>query len=275
MQHKSICFIGGGNMAQAIVFGLLERGYPADLITVCDPNQHKLDLFQKHGVQISMDNQSAVEKSEVLLLAVKPQVAAEVCASLVQGSSAVDFSNKLVISIMAAISVERIEQLLPTAKHIARVMPNTPALVAKGMSGLFAPSTLSLEYRQFTQDLMNAVGLSCWVEDEQQMHLVTAGSGSSPAYFFLFMQAMQQALLNMGLNQEQARLLVQQSALGAAQMAIQNPQSSLQQLRENVTSKGGTTAAAIAFFEQQNLMDTVERAMQVCVTRSEEMEQLF
>ncbi|WP_439257202.1 pyrroline-5-carboxylate reductase [Lonepinella sp. BR2271] len=271
MQQKSICFIGGGNMAQAIVFGLLKTGYPANLITVCDRNAPKRALFAEQGVLVSTDNVKAAAASDVVVLAVKPQGAAEVCSAL----SAVDFSQKLVISIMAAISVEKITALLHHANNVVRVMPNTPALVSQGMSGLFAQNSVKENFKKFADDLLQAVGKTCWVKDEQDMHLVTAASGSSPAYFFLFMESMQQALLKMGLTAEQARLLVQQSALGAAQMVVENPTVELATLRQNVTSKGGTTAAALNVFNEKQLEQIVEQAMQACVERSKEMEKLM
>ena len=271
MQHKLITFIGGGNMAQAIVFGLLKRGYPARQIIVCDPNEDRRALFAAQGTQVSDDNLSAVQQAEAVVLAVKPQVMAEVCAPF----ATLDLSDKLIISIAAAISVARLTQLLPSARHIVRVMPNTPALVSEGMAGLFAESKVPQAFKSFAEDLMNAVGKTCWVTHEADMHSVTAASGSSPAYFFLFMEAMQNSLREMGLPEEESRLLVQQSALGAAKMAIENPQLPLAVLRENVTSKGGTTAAALAVFEQQALTRTVQQAMQACVARSQEMETLF
>lgn len=271
MQHKLITFIGGGNMAQAIIFGLLKQGYPANQICVCDPNEEKLAQFARHGIQTSLDNLYAVQQAESVLFAVKPQVLAEVCVPL----SAVDFSDKLVISIAAGISVSRLTALLPTAKHIVRVMPNTPALVSEGMAGLFAAENVPELDKQFVEDLLNAVGKSCWIAHEQDMHTVTAASGSSPAYFFLFMESMQNTLIEMGLSKDMARNLVQQSALGAAKMVIENPQTELSVLRENVTSKGGTTAAALAIFEQQSLSDTIKQAMDACVARSKEMEKLF
>ena len=271
MQHKSICFIGGGNMAQAIVFGLLNKGYPANLITVCDRNESKRKLFTEQGVNVVTEAIKAAEQAQVVVLAVKPQGAAETCATL----SAVNFSDKLVVSIMAAISTQRLTALLPTATNIVRVMPNTPSLVSEGMAGLFAQLTVPVELKWFAENLLNAVGKTCWVETEDDMHIVTAASGSSPAYFFLFMESMQNALLNMGLTAQQARELVQQSALGAAKMAVSNSNVELSTLRENVTSKGGTTAAALAVFNEKNLAYTVEQAMQACVARSKEMEKLF
>ena len=269
MQHKFITFVGGGNMAQAIVFGLLKRGYPAGNITVCDPSEEKRQLFAEKGVQVATDNVAVV--GSVVLLAVKPQVLAEVCAPL----SAVDFSDKVVISIAAGISLARLTALLPTATSIVRVMPNTPALVGEGMAGLFAAKNTSENDRTFAQDLLSAVGKTLWVDSEEQMHAVTAASGSGPAYFFQFLEAMQQGLIEMGLSAENARELVQQAMLGSAKMVVENPQVDLATLRQNVTSKGGTTAAALNVFNQRQFSDIVQQAMRACVARSKEMETLF
>ena len=271
MQHKLVCFIGGGNMAQAIVFGLLKQDYPADKIIVCDPNEEKRDLFAQKGVRTSTDNVAAVSQADVVLLAVKPQVLAEVCSPL----SAVDFSDKLLISIAAGISVARLTAFLPTATSIVRVMPNTPALVGEGMAGLFAGQNTSENDRTFAQDLLSAVGKTLWVASEEHMHAVTAASGSSPAYFFQFLEAMQQGLIDMGLSADNARELVQQAMLGSAKMVVENPQLDLSTLRQNVTSKGGTTAAALNVLNQHQFNDIVQQAMQACVARSKEMETLF
>ena len=271
MQHKLIAFIGGGNMAQAIILGLLKQGYPAEQIIVNDPNEEKRAFFANLGVVTSENNVESVIKAEVVLLAVKPQMMAEVCSSL----SAVDFSDKLLISIAAGISTERLNALIPSIKSIVRVMPNTPALVGEGMAGLFAPKHTSENHRTFAQDLLGAVGRTVWVRDETQMHAVTAASGSSPAYFFWMLEAMQQALIKMNIDEKTARELVQQSMLGAVKMVIENPQIALSTLRENVTSKGGTTAAALAVFDAQHFHQTIEQAMQACLSRSQEMETLF
>ena len=154
-------------------------------------------------------------------------------------------------------------------------MPNTPALVGEGMAGLFAAKNTSENDRTFAQDLLAAVGKTLWVDSEEQMHAVTAASGSSPAYFFQFLEAMQQGLIEMGLSAENARELVQQAMLGSAKMVVENPQVDLATLRQNVTSKGGTTAAALNVFNQRQFNDIVQQAMQACVARSKEMETLF
>ena len=271
MQQKLIAFIGGGNMAQAIVLGLLKQGYPADKIIVNDPNEEKRAFFAQYGVAVSTDNAQSITKSQVVLFAVKPQVLADVCKPL----SAVDFSDKLIISIAAGISTARLAELIPTAKSIVRVMPNTPALVGEGMAGLFADKNTPEIDRTFAEDLLSAVGKTTWVTNEDHMHAVTAASGSSPAYFFQFLEAMQQGLIEMGLDENQSRELVQQAMLGSAKLVIENPQTALSTLRENVTSKGGTTAAALNVFNQHQFNDIIKQAMQACVARSQEMEKLF
>lgn len=271
MQQKLIAFIGGGNMAQAIVLGLLKQGYPAAQIIVNDPNEDKRAFFANLGVQTAENNAESVARADVVLLAVKPQMMAEVCEPL----SAVDFAGKLLISIAAGISTARLQALIPTAKSIVRVMPNTPALVGEGMAGLFAAKNTAETNRTFAEALLSAVGKTVWVEDEDQMHAVTAASGSSPAYFFLMLEAMQQALMKMNLDENTARELVQQAMLGAAKMVVENPHTALSTLRENVTSKGGTTAAALTVFDAQHFNQTIEQAMQACVARSTEMETLF
>ncbi|OOF70996.1 pyrroline-5-carboxylate reductase [Rodentibacter caecimuris] len=271
MQNKFIAFIGGGNMAQAIVLGLLKRQYPSEYIIVSDPNPEKLALLANYGVKVTQDNHLAANKAEAVLLAVKPQIMAEVCQAL----SAVDFHDKLVISIAAGIPTMRLQHLLPSAQSIVRVMPNTPALVGEGMAGLFAAKNTTENDRTFVENLLSAVGKTLWLEDENQMHQITAASGSSPAYFFLFLEAMQKALGDMGIDEINARQLVQQSMLGAAKMVVENPNISLARLRENVTSKGGTTEAALSLLNQHHFETLIHQAMEACIKRSQQMEQLF
>ena len=271
MQYQSVTFIGGGNMAQAIVLGLLKKGYPASLIHVCDRNKEKREYFQTLGINSSETTLDVIQKAEVIILAVKPQAFVTTCDPL----KSIDFSQKLIISIAAGISTQRIQELLPSANQIIRAMPNTPALVSTGMTGLYAAENITAKNKDFAQQLLSSIGETLWVTEENLMHTITAASGSSPAYFFLFMEAMQNMLVASGLSAQQARLLVQQSALGSAQMVIDNPNIEIANLRKNVTSKGGTTAAALAIFEQQNLDKTVQQAMQACIDRSQQMEKLL
>ncbi|WP_428774082.1 pyrroline-5-carboxylate reductase [Vibrio sp.] len=272
MEQKKITFIGAGNMARSIIAGLIASGYPAQLITATDPNQSQRDfLANEYGINTEADNQAAANQAGVIVLAVKPQLMELVG----QGLQGVDFTTKLVISIAAGINAARLNQMLGAELNLVRVMPNTPALVGKGMSGLYAPEQVSEQDRQFAAELMGAVGKVCWVEQESGINNVIAAAGSAPAYFFLFMEAMQAEAIAQGFDADTARLLVQQSALGAAEMVIANPQTEIGTLREQVTSKGGTTAEALRTFNEHHLQDIVAKAMQAAVIRAEEMEKLF
>ena len=269
MKTKKIAFIGAGNMAFAIISGLLKSGYPSAQIVACNKsNQARRAALRELGVGVELSNREAVEWADVVILAVKPQMMAEVCAEFAE----VDFSAKWVLSVAAGIAVARLEQLLPSAKNIVRSMPNTPSLIGEGLSGLFAKKSVDPTACQFAESLLAAVGQCYWVESEGQLNQIIAITGSSPAYFFRFMEAMQQSAVQMGFSEADARFLVQSVAVGAAKMVAANPDLSLATLRENVTSKGGTTAQALAVFEAQGLAQTVDQAMHAAILRAEEME---
>lgn len=272
MEHKKITFIGAGNMARSIIAGLVASGYPASLITATDPNQSQRDfLTNQYGVNTSDDNLASAQQANVVVLAVKPQLMEVVGA----GIQEVNYSSKLVISIAAGINAERLNEMLGSKLNLVRVMPNTPALVGKGMSGLYAADGVTDSDKTFAAALLGAVGEVCWVEQESGINNVIAAAGSAPAYFFLFMEAMQAEAIAQGFDEDTARLLVQQSALGAAEMVVANPDTALSTLREQVTSKGGTTAEALRTFNEHQLSDIVARAMQAAVAKAEEMEKLF
>lgn len=273
MQHRKLTFIGAGNMAQAIIAGLVNGGYPADRICVCAPSATRRDaLAQRYGVISSGDNVAAAQDADVVVLAVKPQLMASVCEPL---RGILNVPGKLVLSIAAGVSVARFYALLGEPLTLVRIMPNTPSLVGKGMSGLYAPANVSAEDRTFSADLMQSVGKVCWVDEERGINSVIAAAGSAPAYFFLFMEAMQQEAIRQGFTPESARQLVQQAALGAAALVEASPDTPLSTLRENVTSKGGTTAEALRVFNERQLTQTVADAMQAAVHRAQEMEKLF
>ncbi|WED22204.1 pyrroline-5-carboxylate reductase [Vibrio sp. JC009] len=272
MENRKITFIGAGNMARSIIAGLVSSGYEASNITATDPNKEQRELLtQLYGVNTAKDNHDAAADADVIVLAVKPQLMELVCGGLTD----IDFSDKLVISIAAGISASRLNELLETELNLVRVMPNTPALVSQGMSGLYAAPAVTEQDKDFAGELMTAVGKVCWVERETEINNVIAAAGSAPAYFFLFMEAMQSEAIAQGFDKETARLLVQQSALGAAEMVIANADTELSTLREQVTSKGGTTAEALRVFNENQLTDIVAKAMQAAVLRAEEMEKLF
>lgn len=274
MQHRTLAFIGAGNMSRSIIAGLIQAGYPAERITAANPSRPKLDeLADQFGIRITQNNAEAAREAEVIVLAVKPQLMAAMLEALVAELGSL--AGKLLISIAAGIKVERLQEMAGGHSRIIRTMPNTPSLLGLGMTGLYAPSGIEQADRDFAEQMMQAVGKTLWVAQESGINGVIAAAGSAPAYFFLFMQGIAEEAEAMGFTPEQARLLVQQTALGAAAMVEQNPELSLQALREQVTSKGGTTAEAVKTFQEQGLKPLTARAMQAAVTRAAEMETLF
>jgi len=274
MLHKKITFIGAGNMAGSIINGLVKDGYPAELICASAPSLANTEkLSAELAILSSQNNAQSAEWADVIVLSVKPQIMASVCEALIKDG--VDFSNKLVISIAAGVSVTRLQTIFGANTAVIRVMPNTPSLLQKGMAGLFACPQASTEDATFAGDLLAAVGEIVWVDKEDKINSIIAASGSSPAYFFLFMEAMQAKAMELGFSEQEARLLVQQSAIGSAEMVKQNPDLDLATLRNNVTSKGGSTAEAIRTFNEKALTETVAQAMQAASDRGAEMESLF
>ncbi|MEG3755934.1 pyrroline-5-carboxylate reductase [Psychromonas arctica] len=274
MQDKKITFIGAGNMAGSIINGLVKGGYPANLICASAPSlTNTQKLADELAITASQDNNQSASWADVIVLGVKPQMMADVCQSLVDGG--VDFTNKLVISIAAGVSVTRFQSVLGENTAVIRTMPNTPSLLQKGMTGLFASQQVSPQDKDFASELMTAVGEIVWVENESEINGVIAAAGSAPAYFFLFMESMQKKAMEMGFSKEDARLLVQQSAIGSAEMVKQNAHLDLETLRNNVISKGGTTAEAIRTFNELDLPEIVGKAMQAASDRGAEMEKLF
>ncbi|MGL5814446.1 MAG: pyrroline-5-carboxylate reductase [Aeromonas sp.] len=274
MQHRILAFIGAGNMSRSIIAGLIQAGYPADCILAANPSRPKLDeLANQFGIRVTQDNAEAARAADAIVLAVKPQLMGAMLAALVAELGSLE--GKLLISIAAGIRVERLKEMAGGHGRIVRTMPNTPSLLGLGMTGLYAPAGIDQADRDFAEQMMQSVGKTLWTEQEAGINGVIAAAGSAPAYFFLFMQAIAEEAEAMGFTPEQARLLVQQTALGAAAMVERNPGLSLQTLREQVTSKGGTTAEAVKTFQEQGLMPLTARAMQAAVTRAAEMETLF
>jgi pyrroline-5-carboxylate reductase len=273
MQHRKIAFIGAGNMTRSIVSGLVNNAYPAHLIIASNPSIGKLSALQADfAINITQENTEAVDAADVIVLAVKPQLMAQVCGKLAKGQ---DLSGKLFVSIAAGITTSRLQQMLGGTYAIVRTMPNTPSALGKGMTGLFSYTNVSEIDRKYAADLMNQVGEIAWVAKESMIDGVTAAAGSSPAYFFLFLEAMQKESERQGFDHKTARLMLQQAMLGAAEMVCHNPHLELSELRTQVTSKGGTTAKAIESFQQQGIEQVVANAMQAAVKRAEEMAQQF
>lgn len=262
----NICFIGGGNMAQALIGGLISRGLPATRITVSDPVEKVRELLQERDVQVTDDNVAAIKDADVVVFAVKPQVLSTVLQPL-NGL----FDGKLVVSIVAGAEVGTIAKLIGT-ERIVRVMPNTPALVQTGAHGLFATDVVDTKDRELASQILAATGLTLWVSTEAQIDAVTAVSGSGPAYFFYMMESMIRAGKNMGLDEKVATALTLQTALGAAQMAITSSNTP-SELRKNVTSPNGTTQAALEVFDRAQISQNIQAALAAAQKRSQELAQ--
>ncbi|HBU89468.1 pyrroline-5-carboxylate reductase [Acinetobacter oleivorans] len=262
----NICFIGGGNMAQALIGGLISRGLPPTRITVSDPVEQIRQLLQEKEVHVTQDNVAAIQNADVVVLAVKPQVLATVLRPL-KGL----LSDKLVISIIAGAEIQTISNLIDS-NRIVRVMPNTPALVQTGAHGIYANDVVSVSDRELTSQILAATGLTIWVNSEAQIDAVTAVSGSGPAYFFYLMESMIRAGKNLGLDEKVATALTLQTALGAAQMAITSSNTP-SELRKNVTSPNGTTQAALEVFDRAQISQNIQSALAAAQKRSQELAQ--
>jgi pyrroline-5-carboxylate reductase len=264
---KKIGFIGAGNMASALAGGLLARGWrPAD-IALSDASPAQLEAHEASGVITTTDNLLLLEHADVLVLAVKPQVMSAVLKPL---AALAQEKRPLVISIAAGIPVASIERWLGGPLPVVRAMPNTPALVQSGATGLFANAATSPGQRAVAESILGAVGLTLWVDDENLIDAVTAVSGSGPAYFFYVMEAMMAAGRELGLDEKTARALTLQTALGSAQMAI-TADVGPDELRRRVTSPGGTTERAIAAFDAADLKAVFARALKACAARGTEL----
>jgi len=268
MKTRTIGFIGGGNMATSLMSGLIASGHSPQQIWVSDTAANILQSHRDHlNVNVSNDNNKIVQEVDVVVLAVKPQAMREV---LLQIAPAVQQKKSLVVSIAAGISQTSLALWLGSDVAIVRCMPNTPALVLTGATALHANANVDEEEKDMAENILRAVGLSLWVDDEAQLDAVTAVSGSGPAYFFLMMEAMENAAVTMGLDEHTARLLVQQTALGAAKIALESAESPAK-LRERVTSPGGTTQKAIETFQENGFAELVSKALQAAKERSIEM----
>lgn len=272
MKNIHISFIGGGNMAASLIGGLLADNLQAGQITVTDPNPRSRDyLAENFGVHTTQDNAAAVAGADVVVLAVKPQLLQAVATAL---APAVQARQPLVITVAAGIRSVDLNRWLggeagrPVA--VVRAMPNTPALVQTGAIGLFASASVSAGQRDLAESILRAAGLTLWVEDEDQMHAVTALSGSGPAYFFRIMEALESAGIGLGLPAETARLLTLQTALGAAKMALESSET-VTTLRERVTSPGGTTEQGLRVLAENHIDQLMAQVLQAAADRSREL----
>jgi len=272
MKTNNITFIGGGNMATSLIGGLIADGYDAKRLTVSEPDSDKLArLAARYGIRATTDNHQAVSEADVVVFAVKPQILKAVACDL---APSIQKQHPLVISIAAGVQESALRRWLGEETALVRSMPNTPAMIQSGATGLHAGKGVSKEQKNLAESILRAVGITCWVEDESLMDVVTAVSGSGPAYFFLVMEAMEEAARDMGLDEDTARLLTLQTALGAARMAMEsNDPPGV--LREKVTSPGGTTEKALTRFEQANLRGLFREALAAARERSEELSKIL
>ena len=266
MSKTRIAFIGAGNMAASLIGGLRAKGLEAAQIRASDPGaETRAKVAAEHGIAVFADNAEAVKDADVVVLAVKPQAMKTVCEAIRPSLK----PNQLVVSIAAGITCASMDNWLG-AQPIVRCMPNTPALLRQGVSGLFATAQVSAEQRQQAEELLSAVGIALWLDEEQQLDAVTALSGSGPAYFFLLIEAMTAAGMKLGLPADIAAQLTVQTALGAAHMAVVSDVDAAE-LRRRVTSPAGTTEAAIKSFQAGGFEALVEKALGAAAHRSAEM----
>ncbi|OKK47705.1 pyrroline-5-carboxylate reductase [Pseudomonas protegens] len=266
MNTTRIAFIGAGNMAASLIGGLRAKGLEASQIRASDPGeQTRAKVAAEHGIQVFADNAEAIEGVDVIVLAVKPQAMKAVCQALRPSLK----PQQLVVSIAAGITCSSMNSWLG-AQPIVRCMPNTPALLRQGVSGLYATAEVSAQQRQQAEELLSAVGIALWLDQEQQLDAVTAVSGSGPAYFFLLIEAMTAAGEKLGLPRETAAQLTLQTALGAAHMAVSSDVDAAE-LRRRVTSPAGTTEAAIKSCQAGGFEALVEKALGAAAHRSAEM----
>ena len=268
LDNKKISFIGGGNMAQALISGLVSCGIKPSLITVAEPNSDAREQLAAKGlntVDPTTDAKAAVIDADIVVLAVKPQVMKAVVSDFADV-----LDKQLVISVAAGLSTEILSDMLGGYGNIVRAMPNTPAMIQMGATGLYGTDDISAEQKQLATAVMEASGLVMWVEDEAHMHAVTAVSGSAPAYMFYIIEAMVDGAVALGLDKEQASALAMQTMLGAAKMAM-GSEDAPSELRRKVTSPNGTTQAAIESMQANDIGRQIGEAMQACYDRSQEL----
>ena len=272
MKKAKIGFLGAGNMARSIINGLIIDGYDASLIWAADLNKNKLDsLAQQHQINTTEQAETVVELADIIVIAVKPQSLEDLS---VQVSSSIKKRAPLLISIAAGITIENLESWFGHKTPIIRAMPNTPALLQTGATGLFANEATSADQRDLTESVLRAVGIVVWVKKESLMDVITALSGAGPAYYFLFMEIMQQVGQEMGLDEKAAYLLTLQTTFGAAKLALESGEP-LDTLRQKVTSKGGATQAGLSSLETDGIRKLLQHALESARLRSHELSAQF
>ncbi len=272
MENCTIAFIGCGNMSRSLIGGLIANGIKPEQLLASDPDDdQRHSITEQFKISTLKSNNEAIAKADVILLAVKPQAMHNVVSGI---ADSVNGTSKLIISIAAGVTLDSITEWLGGPAAVIRVMPNTPALIQAGAAALFANKHASETQKNTAEAMMRSVGTAIWLETEEQMDAVTALSGSGPAYFFYFMEAIEKAAIELGLNEEHARLLTIETAVGASKMALLSS-SDPAALRKQVTSPGGTTEQALNMFIQGKMDELVHRAMKAAKQRSIELSRSF
>lgn len=274
MSTETIAFIGGGNMAAALIGGLITDGTDPQTLTATDPDPAKREaLSARFGIRTLQDNVAAAGEANVVVLAVKPQMLKSAATEL---APLLSEHQPLIVSIAAGVRCDTLKDWLGGHADLAliRSMPNTPAMIQAGATVLYAADGVNETQRNTAEHILRAVGLTRWVDREELIDTVTAVSGSGPAYYFLVMEAMEQAAIELGLPADTAHLLTLQTALGAARMAMESPDDPAT-LRQKVTSPGGTTEQAIKCFEEGGLRALFKDALTAARDRSIELSKLL
>lgn len=265
MNNQNIGFIGAGNMARSLIGGLISSGVENDQLYAADPNEDiRNALIEDFSITTFSNNQKLVDQCDVIVFSVKPQALKAVATHLKTKNSA------LYLTIAAGIPCKNLENWLGSNSAIVRAMPNTPALVLSGASGLYANTHVNQKQKEIAESILRAVGLAVWVDSEKQLDAVTALSGSGPAYFFLVMEAMEKAGEELGLPADTARLLAIQTGFGSTKLALEVDDAP-EVLRKKVTSPGGTTEQAIKTFEKEGLVNIFSKAMKAARDRAEQL----
>ncbi len=266
MEYLNITFIGAGNMARAIVLGIIEAGYPANKITLTDHSDDKLAHFKKLGARVTQDNYKAVEHADVVLFAVKPNHIKTACKEIKEGLQ----EKTLIISIAAGVPTTFIEDCLGGERPVARAMPNTASSVSAGVTGIFVNKHVVAAQELFIENLLETIGMLIFVDDESQIPIITATSGSGIAYYFRFMEIMAQEVVKQGLPEEVAKFMVAQTALGAAKLSLES-EDDFTTLIKHVSSPNGTTQAALDSMNAANIQTVLIDAMHAAKKRSQEL----
>lgn len=271
MEQQHIGFIGGGNMARAMIKGLLSNQYSPEKITVSNPPSQKLDYFRDElKIGAISDNKELVERCDIIVFAVKPHVLIPVAKEV---EPVVEKCQPFIISITAGIPCEQLQNIFGDTVKLCRAMPNLPAMVRTAATALFATSAVTPLQREMAEEIMRAVGLVVWVDVENQLDIVTALSGSGPAYFLFMMEAMIDAAKEIGLDGDLATLLTKQTILGTAHIVMET-EASINLLLQHVTSPGGTTEAGLAELTANNAKQTVQNAVRKAYRQAQKLSKI-